>query len=166
MFRFVGPASTVAVHCNIPPRVEVRTDGEAVSELGQRLAYLVLTSQQVGLMNRGPPKLCVSGPPGTGKTIVLVLMGLRWLRQGHDVYVFSPYPESRAASYMIRHQLLMTLRESHTASTTTAPGDVKLQLYDFHDGEAEFARAVEDLSKAAQGGTLRILMDEAGFGSR
>ena len=174
-FRFVGPATTVAVHCNVPPRVEVRTEGEAVSEMGQRLAYLVLTLEQLDLMNRAPPRVCVAGPPGTGKTILLVLMGLKWLREGHDVHVFSPYPENRGASYMIRHQLQMTLRESTTVigqglavpAGHQAPGDVKLHRYDFYNGEAEVVKAVQELSAAAAAsatGTLCVLFDEAGFG--
>ena len=49
-FRFVGPATSVHVHCPIPPRLEVRTVGQAVSELGSRLALLVLTPQQLDLL--------------------------------------------------------------------------------------------------------------------
>lgn len=64
--RFVGPASTVAVHSYTKVRVEVRTAGQALAELGQRLALLVLTLQQVDLMNRDPPRVCITGPPGTG----------------------------------------------------------------------------------------------------
>ena len=64
--RFVGPATSVKVHCTVPPRVEVRTVGEAVAELAQRLAYLVLTRQQLDLMQRSPPLVFLTGPPGTG----------------------------------------------------------------------------------------------------
>ena len=64
--RFVGPATSVKVHCSVPPRVEVRTIGEAVAELGRKLAYLVLTRQQLDLMLRSPPLVFLVGPPGTG----------------------------------------------------------------------------------------------------
>ena len=63
----MGPASTVAVHCSSPPRVEVRTEGEAVQELGQRIARLVLTPQQIDLLNKDPALLFINGPPGTGR---------------------------------------------------------------------------------------------------
>ena len=64
--RFVGPATSINVYCNVPPRVEVRTLGEAVAELGRRLACLVLTLQQLDLMQRSPPLVYLTGPPGTG----------------------------------------------------------------------------------------------------
>ncbi|XP_070203208.1 uncharacterized protein [Littorina saxatilis] len=65
--RFVGPATTVSVPCYNNVRVEVRTAGQAVAELGRRLALLVLTLQQLDLMNRDPPRVCITGAPGTGK---------------------------------------------------------------------------------------------------
>ncbi|XP_070208129.1 uncharacterized protein [Littorina saxatilis] len=64
--RFVGPATTVSVPCYNGVRVEVRTAGQAVAELGRRLALLVLTLQQLDLMNRNPRLVYLTGPPGTG----------------------------------------------------------------------------------------------------
>ena len=40
--------------------------GEAVAELGSQLARLVLTPQQLDLMQRDPPLVFLTGPPGTG----------------------------------------------------------------------------------------------------
>ena len=40
--------------------------GEAVSELGLRQAWLVLTRHQLDLMQRSPPLVFLTGPPGTG----------------------------------------------------------------------------------------------------
>ena len=40
--------------------------GEAVAELGSQLARLVLTPQQLDLMQRDPPLVYLNGPPGTG----------------------------------------------------------------------------------------------------
>ena len=67
--RLVGPATTVRVQCSVRPRVRVavRTEAEAVAELGWRLALLVLTVQQLDLMTRAPPRIFLAGPPGTGK---------------------------------------------------------------------------------------------------
>ncbi|KAK7094320.1 uncharacterized protein [Littorina saxatilis] len=64
--RFVGPATTVSVPCYNGVRVEVRTAGQAVAELGRRLALLVLTLHQLDLLNRDPRLVCLTGPPGTG----------------------------------------------------------------------------------------------------
>ena len=67
--RLVGPATAVRVQCSVRPRVRVaiRTEAEAVAELGWRLALLVLTVQQLDLMTRAPPRVFLAGPPGTGK---------------------------------------------------------------------------------------------------
>ena len=64
----MGPATAVRVHCSTDPRrrVEVRTAGEAVAELGRALACLVLTSHQCDIMHRSPPRVMLTGPPGTG----------------------------------------------------------------------------------------------------
>ena len=40
--------------------------GEAVSELGNQLARLVLTPEQLDLVQRDPPLVFLTGPPGTG----------------------------------------------------------------------------------------------------
>ena len=66
-YRFVGPATLVNIHCNIPPRMEVRMEGEAVAEIGGRLVCLVLTLQQLDVMHRSLPRVFLTGPPGTGK---------------------------------------------------------------------------------------------------
>ena len=126
----MGPASSVSIHCVVPPRVEVRTEGEAVSELGRRLARLVLTPQQLDLMHRAPPRVCITGPPGVGKTVMLILMGLKWLLEGHDVQVLSTRPASLAASRVMYYQLGMTLK-TYTESTTSAAA-VHFHHFDFY----------------------------------
>ena len=166
IYRFVGPASRVKVHCTIPPRVEVRTEGEAVSELGSRLAYLVLTLQQLDLMSRIPPQVCITGPPGTGKTICLVLMGLRWLKDRNDVHVICTRTRTLAVSHLIRHQLQTSLSADPTASSAQAK--VIFHIYDiyFSDKEAEVDRAIRELKAASCGQALHVLMDELNFSDK
>ena len=162
----MGPATTVSVHCPLPPRVEVRTEGEAVSELGMRLARLVLTLQQVDLMNRAPPLVYITGPPGTGKTVCLLLIGLRWLLEGNDVHVVCSRSGTFAVSRLIQHQLQTTLSADPTA--TAASGKVVFHSHDFFSREAEVDAAVNDLSAAASRGHngLHVLLDEAHFSGR
>ncbi|KAK7098189.1 hypothetical protein V1264_002541 [Littorina saxatilis] len=162
--RFVGPATTVSVPCYNGVRVEVRTAGQAVAELGRRLALLVLTLQQVGLMNRDPPLVCITGAPGTGKTVVLVLQGVRWLRQGHDVHVISTLYNTRAVSTYITQQLEMSLSASPTPSLT--PGSVSYHLCDFWNREGDVDQAVTDLVACVKNGQLHVLIDEVSFDSR
>ncbi|XP_070203614.1 uncharacterized protein [Littorina saxatilis] len=162
--QFVGPATTVSVPCYNGVRVEVRTAGQAVAELGRRLALLVLTLQQLGLMNRDPPLVSITGAPGTGKTVVLVLQGVRWLRQGHDVHVLSTRYNTRAVSTSIKQQLEMSLSAGPTPSLT--PGSVSYHRYNFWDREADVEKAVTDLVACVKNGHLHVLIDEASFDSR
>ena len=171
IYRFVGPATKVRVHCPISPRVkvprvEVRTEGEAVSELGQRLAYLVLTQQQLHLMSGKKPRVCITGPPGTGKTICLVLMGLRWLTDRNDVHVICTRTRTLAISHLIKYQLEASLRADPTAST--AQGSVIFHIYDiyFNDNEVEVNRAIGELVAASRGQALHVLMDELNFSDK
>ncbi|XP_070203221.1 uncharacterized protein [Littorina saxatilis] len=160
--RFVGPATTVSVPCYNNVRVEVRTAGQAVAELGRRLALLVLTLQQLGLMNRDPPLVCITGAPGTGKTVVLVLQGVRWLRRGHDVHLLSTSFDTRAVSTSIKQQLEMSLSAGPTPSLT--PGSVSFHRHNFLDREEDVEQAVTDLVAACmKNGHLHVLVDEAVF---
>ncbi|KAK7098194.1 uncharacterized protein [Littorina saxatilis] len=162
--RFVGPATTVSVPCYNGARVEVRTTGQAVAELGRRLALLVLTLQQLGLMNRDPPLVYITGAPGTGKTVVLVLQGVRWLRQGHDVHVISTRYNTRAVSTSIKQQLEMSLSAGPTPSLT--PGSVSYHIYNFFNREGDVDQAVTDLVACVNNGHLHVLIDEVSFDSR
>ena len=73
---------------------------------------------------------------------MLVLQGLKWARQGHDVDVVSLDPDSLAANVMIHHQLQVTLSADPTTSPT--PGAVRLHQYNF-DHESDVDRVVNDL---------------------
>ena len=100
----------------------------------------------------------------TGKTVVLVLMGLRWLLQGNSVHVVSTNPFTLAASLMIQHQLEESLAADPTALT---PGTVILHRYDFLKSVNDVAVCVSELLTAAeQTGRLHVLMDEALFSQR
>ncbi|XP_070206589.1 uncharacterized protein [Littorina saxatilis] len=166
--RFVGPATTVSVHCYNGVRVrvlgvEVRTAGQAVAELGRKLASVVLTLQQLDLMNRDPPRICLTGPPGTGKTAVLVQQGLRWLLQGHDVQVVATLINTWANSKMITKQLQLPMSADPTPPLT--PGTVVQHQYDFTNREADVQQAVTDLLVRVKDGRLYVLLDEAMFDS-
>ena len=92
---------------------------------------------------------------------MLVLQGLKWARQGHDVDVVSLHPDSRAANVMIQHQLQMTLSADPTTSPT--PGTVRLHQYNFYN-ESDMNKVVSDLLSGVQHGPLCVLMDETGKG--
>ena len=88
---------------------------------------------------------------------MLVLQGLKWARQGHDVAVVSLGPDSIAANVMIQHQLQMTLSADPTTSPT--PGTVRLHQYNIPGG-SNVDRVVSDLLSGVRHGLLCVLMDE------
>ena len=45
--------------------------------------------------------MVLAGPPGTGKTVVLLLKARQWLTEGHDVHVVSMLRESIAVAYYL-----------------------------------------------------------------
>ena len=93
--------------------------------------------------------------------MVLVLQGLRWLLQGHDVHVVSTRSATLASSVMIQHQLQMTLKADGKAHRDA--GAVRLHRYDLYVSEADVDAAVRDLSAAVKEGHLHVIVDEASF---
>ncbi|XP_025099705.1 uncharacterized protein LOC112567287 [Pomacea canaliculata] len=155
--RFSGPATTVVVPYTSPPRMSLKTLGQAVSHTGEcYTALMTLYPEQVHLLNMAPCKLFVAGPPGTGKSVVLLLMGAKWLLLGVDVYILSVAPWSRAANIMLCHLLKQSVNIQQV--TGVSPGQVHFLQYDFTDKE-QVEKAVKDLSQVGE--TLYLIIDEA-----
>ena len=153
-FRFAGPATTVTVFCpeqSTKASGVVRSEGEGVSETGERFTELVLNKEQIDILNNSSLDcVYVSGPPGTGKTVVLLLKAEQWMREGRDVQVVSMYDESVAASHHLEH-CLRNNPGNHA-------GRVHLHLFDLaKDGNVA---AVKKLLAAASAGGLYVVVDE------
>ncbi|XP_025111917.1 uncharacterized protein LOC112574815 [Pomacea canaliculata] len=86
-------------------------------------------------------------------------MAIQWLRCGHHVYVVSTWSESRAASSMLYHLLLQTVKTQQSAGVS--PGQPHLLLYHLDD-DKDVKKAVKNLSKKASGGSLYVIADEVG----
>ncbi|XP_025112767.1 uncharacterized protein LOC112575259 [Pomacea canaliculata] len=159
--RFCGPATTVTVPCTSPPRLRVKTLGQAVSWTGQcYTAVITLFPEQVHLLNMSPPRLFVAGPPGTGKTLVLMLMGTEWLRLDHEVFIVSTVWRSRAACCMLYHLLQQSLNTRRTQMTDESSArQLHLLQFDLKRDE-DVEKAVNDLSQATRGGSLHVIADE------
>ncbi|KAK7090980.1 uncharacterized protein [Littorina saxatilis] len=153
--RFAGPASTVPVYCVNEPReslhYHLHTEGQAVSLTAARYTHrLVLHPSQVNLLRQDEPRVFLFGPPGTGKTIILVLKALQWLQAGFQVIVLSAHLASQAASYMIEHQVRQMAGEE----------DAKRLLLLVTDK----SRVLEELQKLVdEEGRLFVIADEAGW---
>nr|KAG5711617.1 hypothetical protein BaRGS_016799 [Batillaria attramentaria] len=156
--RFSGPATTIEVPTVTTPCVELRMQSEAIAYTGLRMAILTLYPGQLDLANRaGLLRVYLTGPPGTGKTVVLVIKALQWLQQGKDVHLLSTHSNSRAAIYLIHHQLLYMLGAA-------SPGRrVHAHVFDFLRNEGDVEAAVNTLEAAgkARDGQLYVIADEA-----
>lgn len=143
------------VYCITPPRLELRTKGESVSEAGNRIAQICLYPDQVHVMNSANPRVYLTGPPGTGKTLMLYLKGAEWLK-GDDVHILNTCQNSRASSFMLENQLLQTVSTGMAAARPT----VIRHDFDFFDEEDDIHTAISVLWTAACNGKLFILADE------
>ncbi|XP_076456734.1 uncharacterized protein LOC143291034 [Babylonia areolata] len=104
--RFSGPATTILIPTATRPPKEIKTEWQAVAELGLRFSRLALYPDQVDMLNSSlPPCVYLRGPPGCGKTVVLVLKALQLLNQGKHVHLICVSQEGRAVTALIRHQL-------------------------------------------------------------
>lgn len=157
--RFCGPASTVTVPSINEPRVSIKTLDKAVAYVGDcYAAHIMLFPEQLELLITAPPRVFLCGPPGTGKTILLFLMALEWLRQGNLVFVLSTWDRSIAASLMLVHLLQEKLEQLQDVDT---PGRVQY-LYSNFRQKNEVETALDVLKQEARKGPLFIVADEVG----
>lgn len=118
----------------------------------------ILHEGHLFLLEEGSPRVGLLGPPGTGKTRTLELMGRRWRSQGHDVFVVSTWTTSRAASRML-FEILSKTRDGGRVKQGSRKGRVTLMEFDLmKESVTEVVQKLEDMS---QKGKLFILCDEA-----
>lgn len=153
-FSFCGPATTHEIFCVTSPRLELRTYGEGVAETGNRLASLVLYPDQLEILTSALPLVFLCGPPGTGKTVVLVLQGLEWLRQNYKVHIVSVIPEGNAAAILIETQLQNTM--------PAAKSKVCLHNFNLWITDNVHSATSSVLQESQQNEQLHVIVDEAG----
>ncbi|XP_076457806.1 uncharacterized protein LOC143291678 isoform X2 [Babylonia areolata] len=103
--RFCGPATKLYVHTAHNPRAEVSTLSEAVLHTSRCFTGHILPERQVMMLKDPSPRVFLSGPPGTGKSLMLTLKTKEWLRQGHTVMIISLWTASHAASLQMCSQV-------------------------------------------------------------
>ena len=107
------------------------------------------------------------GPPGSGKTDVLVRKASAWLREGLDVDILSINSESRAISILMESQLQQVLRSVEKPEER----EPKLRLHavgsnleswrkNGHYVHEDTDAAVSCLAELAHDGKLHIIADE------
>nr|KAG5698229.1 hypothetical protein BaRGS_024036 [Batillaria attramentaria] len=164
--RFCTPATSVQYYCSTEPRVklwdtavehrqQVWNESQAIRVIGGLFTRLALYPSQVEVLLYGDDMLFLTGPPGTGKTVMLVLKGAGWLkRDGEHVYVTCVKWDAVAATHLIVSQLRHMVPEAAE----------RVHLLDLRREMRSKAALEETLYKVAvqAGGKLNIIADEAG----
>lgn len=122
------------------------------------MTQLCLYPEQVDIMHRASHRVFLSGPPGTGKTLMLYLKGMQWLKGGNHVHIVNTSPYSRAASYMLQHQLLQV----EPIESAAGHSSVHLHFFGFKNSE-DVESAVQQLKAVSRDGQLYVLVDEVGY---
>ncbi|XP_025112302.1 uncharacterized protein LOC112575028 isoform X1 [Pomacea canaliculata] len=175
--RFCGAASRP--YLTLPDGRRVCTPSslqQAVSLTGELFNGAIIHPEHQQLVTEAPPRVFLSGPPGSGKTTSLVLMGRKWLSEGHKVCVLSTWRENRTSSKLL-HDILKEFSER--MDTSHAPKDpqvfpppIKVEtkntkkdivIFEEVDFEKkEMKKIIKKVKDLAASGGLFILVDDAG----
>ena len=148
-FRFTGPATTVKGS---------RTMGEAISDTGRLFSQMMLHPSQIQVLYDSLKLVFLTGPPGTGKSLVLIVKALTLLRQGKHVLVVSTWKDSLAVSYNICDQLRQTAEPSATSL-------IHHHEFDLSDGGDKVVEtAVKTLTSSDHSQELNVIVDEPYLG--
>nr|KAG5699707.1 hypothetical protein BaRGS_022105 [Batillaria attramentaria] len=116
--------SIVSVWTHSKPRVEVRTQGQAVSEVGRRVSDIVLLPSQAALLaDPTLTRLCLTGPMGSGKTLMLQLKGRQWARQGKRVVILNVRTSGKGRP--VGHLLEKAIKHNIDVGCETNTGSVE-----------------------------------------
>ena len=147
-----------------PPTKVVKTQSQAIAETGLILSTLTLFPYQVDLLNKSLTRVHLWGPPGTGKTVVLVLKASGWLREGLDVDILSINSESRAISILMESQLWQVLRSFKKRKPKlrlhVIGNDLESWSEKWHYVHKNTDAAIRSLAELAQDEKLHIVADE------
>lgn len=140
--------------------MDLRTEGELVSETGYRFTRLMLTPHQLSVLASDLDLVFITGPPGTGKTVMLYLTALDWHRGGFSVHIVSTNRRSLAASHSLFRQL------QQPSTDIAAKQGIFLHEFDlWREQQPDVERAFSTLMQAADAyGGLNLIMDEAWVG--
>ncbi|KAL8591728.1 hypothetical protein ACOMHN_061820 [Nucella lapillus] len=141
--RICGLMSVVSVWTSTQPRVEVRTEAQAIGEAGRRVADIILLPSQASLLDqRDLLRVWLMGPMGSGKTLMLQLKGRQWVREGRRVVVVNVRVIARGRP--IGHALEKGIRqglEGQPGAGSVSRVDVALDLYSAEALHRELADA-------------------------
>ena len=76
-----------------------------------------------------------AGPPGTGKTVLLMLKAGQWLTEGHDVHVVSTYREAVVAAHYLHEALKHKYSNMQVGAEVFVIMSIALLCLTFEDSE-------------------------------
>lgn len=88
--RYLGIMSIVAINCRSAAKgsyVELRRPGQAVKYVSDEYSSITLTLEQVEMINSDVRLGFLTGPPGSGKTVVLAIKARSWIIQKQNFVV-------------------------------------------------------------------------------
>ena len=158
--RFCGPATAVEIPTVMGPhKVIIKTTGQSVAETGLQFSILALYPAQLRVLQSGAQRVFITGPPGTGKTVVLALKARQWALDRKVVHVVSTHYKGRAVSALLQQQVIRAITRGRAVDASM----VRTHNYDFDDSSKnDVDKAVSNLSECAVGGELFVIVDEVG----
>ncbi|XP_070190960.1 uncharacterized protein [Littorina saxatilis] len=176
--RFSIPLTTVELFLSRHPRLQLWTQGHLVQavgmEHGRPMSCIALFPQQFQVLEEPPDDYDVDvrilrGPPGTSKSIVLIIKGFFLLRKGcTTVFVLQTSRDGAAAAYFVRHQVRETAGQGADSVQLVNMAGVGKRDWEgrqYHwteEGKKKVQARVEELCQHAQThGRVHILADEA-----
>ncbi|KAL8602146.1 hypothetical protein ACOMHN_007415 [Nucella lapillus] len=126
--RYVGMLSAVEVYAGNNLRREVRLTSDAIDVCGMMFRRILLNEHQLRILSTPCQRRYLSGPPGSGKTVLLVLHARHFLRHGGHVIVVNMYrgAPGRAIGHFIRDSVgRFRLPQWHEGRKGKAKGKAK-----------------------------------------
>ncbi|XP_025113098.1 uncharacterized protein LOC112575439 isoform X2 [Pomacea canaliculata] len=152
--RFCGPATTSAVDIpRTPDGLQLpKTLDQAVSVTGDLFDRCTLYPGMTDFMQE--PRVFLSGPPGTGKTRLLGLVGQKWLSEGHVVHIVNTSTKLTSATI----QLVKILQEAQ--SSCISQNDVVVILNCNTERRKDIREMVTELKANAGEKPVCVLADD------
>ena len=161
-FRFIGLAapvtrSDVSIHV-----MSMSTESQSVAEVGDRMSRLCLYPDQLRILHTESPCVFLHAPPGCGKTVMLCLKAINWLKAGHNVHIIIVCHEGHAVSRLIEEQTKQAL-----GTETPGCGTVTRLTFDlgWDPQGVQRRRVIRKLRDAQSHNRLHLIMDEVNIGS-